>query len=382
MSSLRPRRPSLSNQDPIPINYSGLMQAFRSGGFRGPDHEHADATQPPHRAEAGACPATLMLLSTHGRALAQEATPGALPADSSSSPKIPMPSPTSGYISLFIVTDDGVIATDPSSQGGPERAEAYREAITSVTDQPVRYLIYSHDHADHATGGEVFADTATFISHRIAVEKLAALNDPSTPVPEIAFNDELTIELGGKTIELYYTGRNHSDNSIVLLYPERRLLFAVDFIPVNALPYQNLPDAYPEEWVESLRWIEETSTSNPGARASATAGNEGKRDRGTRVSGGPDGRGARRPGPGTGGKLPEMIEAVRTELEPHLRHLGHVRRVAPAQYRGSPPYLGGNRRNGSDAGALTAGNRYDKRKRWGLGRQIERGFATLGVERD
>jgi hypothetical protein len=34
-------------------------------------------------------------------------------------------------------------------------------------------------------------------------------------------------------------------------------LFAVDFIPVNSLLFQDLPDAYPDEWIESLRWIEE-----------------------------------------------------------------------------------------------------------------------------
>src|SRR5215217_4546813 len=100
-------------------------------------------------------------------------------------------------MSLLVVAVSGDITTDPGSQQGPERAEAYRAAIASVTDQPVRYLIYSHDHADHATGGAVFADTATFISHRNAVEKLAALNDPRTPVPQIAFTDRLTIELGG-----------------------------------------------------------------------------------------------------------------------------------------------------------------------------------------
>src|SRR5438093_5744884 len=49
-----------------------------------------------------------------------------------------------GYISLFIVTNAGVIATDPSSLFSPARAEAYKAAIASVTDQPVRYVIYSH----------------------------------------------------------------------------------------------------------------------------------------------------------------------------------------------------------------------------------------------
>src|SRR5215207_10591196 len=93
-----------------------------------------------------------MLLATHGRTFAQEATPGALSADLQQFGDDTYAFVNSGYISLFIVTDEGVIATDPGSQSGPERAEAYRAAIASVTDQPVRYLIYSHDHADHATG--------------------------------------------------------------------------------------------------------------------------------------------------------------------------------------------------------------------------------------
>ena len=163
----------------------------------------------------------------------------------------------SGYISLFVVTDDGVIATDPSSESDPTRADRYKAAIEAVTDQPVRYVVYSHSHSDHATGGDIFADTATFVSHRNAVAGIAALGDARTPAPTVAFDDFLSIELGGTVVELHYTGRNHSDSSIVLLHPAQRLLFAVDFIPVDALLYQDLPDAYPEEWVESLRWIDE-----------------------------------------------------------------------------------------------------------------------------
>jgi glyoxylase-like metal-dependent hydrolase (beta-lactamase superfamily II) len=162
-----------------------------------------------------------------------------------------------GYVSLFVVTDEGVIATDPASQFDVTRADRYKAAIASVTDQPVRYLVYSHDHADHATGGVVFADTATFVSHRNAVAKIAALGDPNTPVPSIAFDDFLMIELGGTTVELYYAGRNHSDNSIVLLHPAQRLLFAVDFITIGRLPFQTLPDFYLPDWIESLRWVEE-----------------------------------------------------------------------------------------------------------------------------
>jgi len=191
------------------------------------------------------------------RAAAQEATP-APPADE----VMEVAEDTyafvaGGYISLFVVTDEGVIATDPSSQFDTERAARYEAAIASVTDQPVRYLVYSHSHPDHATGGDVFADTAVFVSHRNAVAKIAALNDARTPVPTLAFDDFLSIELGGTVVELYYAGRNHSDNNIVLLNPAQRVLFAVDFVPVESLLFQDLPDAYPEEWIESLRWIEE-----------------------------------------------------------------------------------------------------------------------------
>ncbi len=162
-----------------------------------------------------------------------------------------------GHNTMFIVTDEGVIAMDPISQVNPRADQLYRAAIASVTDQPVRYVIYSHEHADHVEGGAIFADTAQFVSQRRAAAAIAARNDPRTPVPTVVFDDHLTLELGGKSVELYYTGRNHTDNSIVLLYPARRLLFAVDFIPVESLPFRTLSGDYPDEWIESLRWIEE-----------------------------------------------------------------------------------------------------------------------------
>ena len=50
----------------------------------------------------------------------------------------------------------------------------------------------------------------------------------------------------------YYLGKNHSDNSIVMRFPDERVLFAVDFIPVRSLPFRDFPDAYINEWIESL----------------------------------------------------------------------------------------------------------------------------------
>jgi glyoxylase-like metal-dependent hydrolase (beta-lactamase superfamily II) len=162
-----------------------------------------------------------------------------------------------GHNAIFIVTDEGVIATDPCGLIVPRSPQMYRAAIAMVTDLPVRYVVYSHDHEDHNKGGAVFADTAEFVAHRLAAPKIAARNDPDSPVPTILVDERLELTLGGTRVELLYTGRNHSDNSLVLLYPARRLLFAVDFIPVRAVHFRDLPDSYPQEWIESLRWIEQ-----------------------------------------------------------------------------------------------------------------------------
>ena len=156
--------------------------------------------------------------------------------------------------SIFITTPKGIIVTDPISS---DAAAWLKAKIKTLTDQPVRYVIYSHHHNDHITGGSVFADTALFVSQAAARSKILQAADPQTPVPDVTFTDLMSIDLGGKRVELIYTGRNHSDNSLVVLLPQNRLLFAVDFIPIVTVAYRALPDGYPDEWIGSLRQVED-----------------------------------------------------------------------------------------------------------------------------
>ncbi len=156
--------------------------------------------------------------------------------------------------SIFIITPQGVIVTDPIA---PDAAAWLKAEIKKLTDQPVRYVIYSHHHNDHISGADVFADTALFVSHWAAKRQLEKEPDPQIPVPDITFTDRLFIELGGKRIELIYTGRNHSDNNIVLLLPQDKLLFAVDFIPVETVAYRTMRSDYPDDWIDSLKRVEQ-----------------------------------------------------------------------------------------------------------------------------
>ena len=65
------------------------------------------------------------------------------------------------HYSVFLVTPDGIIATDPIN---PEAAKWLQGELKARFGVPVKYLIYSHDHRDHIAGGEVFASEVTVMS--------------------------------------------------------------------------------------------------------------------------------------------------------------------------------------------------------------------------
>lgn len=188
---------------------------------------------------------------------------GGIPLSSAQSPPAPVREITkiagevyrfrnANHFSVFAVTPAGVIATDPINA---EAARWLRAEITRRFNQPVRYLVYSHDHADHISGGEVFADTAVVVAHANAKPVIVGERRP-TAVPHVTFADRMTIELEGTVVELSHVGKNHSDNSIVMRFPRERLLFAVDFIPVSAYAFRDFPDSYMPDWIESLQQVE------------------------------------------------------------------------------------------------------------------------------
>ena len=101
------------------------------------------------------------------------------------------------HYSVFLVTPEGVIVTDPINAAA---ATWLKAEIAERFGQPIRYLILSHDHADHSSGGEVFADTATVIAHENTKATILGEQRP-TAVPDITFSDRMTVALGGKTVD-------------------------------------------------------------------------------------------------------------------------------------------------------------------------------------
>ena len=158
--------------------------------------------------------------------------------------------------SIFIVTSEGVIATDPVAYGKPQGGQQYVDEIKKVTDKPIKYLIYSHHHFDHIAGGKAFKDAgARVIAHKNATARLKVIKDPHTVMPDESIGDKKTIKLGGTTLELSYLGLNHSDSTLVMRLPKEKIVFIVDTIPVGSFPGRGFIDMYPLETEEFIKKV-------------------------------------------------------------------------------------------------------------------------------
>src|SRR6188474_3634498 len=85
------------------------------------------------------------------------------------------------YLSVFMVTPEGIVLVEPI---GTEFATWLKGELASRFKVPVKYVVYSHHHWDHASGGEVFADTARFVGHANMLTHLA-MPPASTKLSEV-----------------------------------------------------------------------------------------------------------------------------------------------------------------------------------------------------
>lgn len=156
---------------------------------------------------------------------------------------------------MFIVTDEGVIATDPMNA---KAAATLMKEIKKVTDKPVKYVIYSHEHWDHISGGKVFKDAgAKFVSHANCAIEFKRNPSPNVVMPDETYKGARhDVKLGGRTVELYHFGRNHGHCMTVMRLPKEKILFMVDLVSPKRVAFRGMPAYYPADWVSTLRVIE------------------------------------------------------------------------------------------------------------------------------
>ena len=159
-----------------------------------------------------------------------------------------------GYHSMFLVTDEGVVAFETINTA---HGEKMIEAIRGVTDQPIEYAMHSHNHWDHASGGGVFqAAGAETVAHTLAAQYLAAVPGQDTSMPDIVWDgNRHDIEIGGITVQLHYLGLNHGLGMTVFVIPEKRVAYIADLVTPNRVGFNIMPDFNIGEWERSLGGI-------------------------------------------------------------------------------------------------------------------------------
>lgn len=204
-----------------------------------------------------------------------------------------------------IVNRDHVLVVDTHSN--PSAAKALiRQIRDEVTDLPVRYVVDSHLHGDHAMGNEAYpevfgagVEVISSVKTREWLEKLGvprmqetleylpkqiadlrarmeASRDESgraalrahiegletylkemrparVTLPTLTFDRRLVIHRGGREIHLLFLGRAHTAGDVVAYIPSERVVATGDLMH-GLLPYMG--DGFPDEWPATLKALE------------------------------------------------------------------------------------------------------------------------------
>ena len=209
-----------------------------------------------------------------------------------------------GSNAMVVVNEDDVLLVDSHIT-----ADAARELIASVaaiTDKPIRYLVNSHFHFDHAHGNQEFPVGVEIIGHEYTRERLLGdvLNEPTYSVigspeyhesvvasleeklegadaetrasleaqittlkrhitglreveptpPNTTLVRKMTLHRGAREIEIHHLGRGHTGGDLVVLLPKEKVVFTGDLFYAGA-PY--LGDAYTKEFPETLEKLKQ-----------------------------------------------------------------------------------------------------------------------------
>jgi glyoxylase-like metal-dependent hydrolase (beta-lactamase superfamily II) len=153
---------------------------------------------------------------------------------------------------LVLITREGALVIDPAMTC---TATWLRDEIKSRFHVPVKYVVYTHGHADHISGGQVFKqDGAVIVANERAVEPIVGEKIP-TALPDRVFDRDMTITLGGETVLLHRVASSHSDSMTMVLFPAYKALQCTDVCESKSMPYNDFLDFYYDGWIETLDWV-------------------------------------------------------------------------------------------------------------------------------
>jgi len=171
----------------------------------------------------------------------------------------------------IVIGRDGVLVVDTLISA--KEGERFLADIRKITKKPIKYVVNTHTHLDHAFGNCVFAELgATVISHsadKVLLAKSGAeiithaeayglkpedMAGTTIVLPAITFSERMSIDLGGVEIELIRTAPSHTSGSLVVWLPQQKILFSGDILFTDFHPF--MADGDLTGWLNSLDYLQ------------------------------------------------------------------------------------------------------------------------------
>jgi glyoxylase-like metal-dependent hydrolase (beta-lactamase superfamily II) len=175
--------------------------------------------------------------------------------------------PFGGSNHAWVVFKDHVVVIDANF---PEGAAAVLEAIKKTTDKPVKYVLDTHHHGDHAYGNAVWARAgAKVLGSRHCARLLktvgpmawenAAKDRKDVAASELkqvdeAFDDKLVLDDGTQRVEFLQLGHSHTIGDAVAYLPKHKVLCTGDACVNGAFNYMGHSNS--ASWIQCLEKME------------------------------------------------------------------------------------------------------------------------------
>jgi glyoxylase-like metal-dependent hydrolase (beta-lactamase superfamily II) len=131
---------------------------------------------------------------------------------------------TGGNVAVRVTSEGAIIVDDRLPPSSAEIASK----VKSVTPQPIKYVLSTHNHGDHTGGHAEFIKTAEIIAHRN--NRANMMRGKQANPPRVTFADQASVFLGGVEVQAFYFGQGHTDGDAVIYFPDRRTVHTGDLV--------------------------------------------------------------------------------------------------------------------------------------------------------
>ncbi|MBM3994606.1 MAG: MBL fold metallo-hydrolase [Planctomycetes bacterium] len=176
-----------------------------------------------------------------------------------------------GSNNIWIVFEDYVMVYDANF---PKEAQDVIAAIRKTTDKPIRYVVDSHHHGDHAYGNAAFAKAGATVIASANTSRLLRVNGPKEfedagkgkdgrkdirdsylKVPDLIFDEKLVFEDSKQRVEIMFFGHAHTAGDALLYMPKHKILCTGDSCTNG--PFNYLGHSDTASWIRVLEKAEQ-----------------------------------------------------------------------------------------------------------------------------